>query len=88
MQLNGILTLNGTSVLDAVLWAVIAAVLTGLVSLVGTAGFDVFSANWVMIGHNMVNLAFTAGVLSLGQDLLSTNSGSFLGITKPNAPTA
>ena len=48
--------------------------------LVTTAGFDVFTANWTMIGHNMVNLAFATIIIVLGKDFLSTNSGSLLGV--------
>lgn len=77
---NGIFTFDWASVLDAILVAIATAVIAGLVSLVAGGNFDVFSADWVMIGKNMVNLAFTAGVITLGKDFLSTNTGSFLAI--------
>ena len=80
---SGIFTLDWGSIADAVVMAAVAAVITGLVSLVSTSGFDVFTADWIFIGRNMVNLAFVAGVLSLGQSFLSTKTGSVLGITPP-----
>lgn len=83
MLKTGLFTLDWASVLDAVLMAIIFAVLGGLVTMVSIGGFDVFTANWVLIGHNMVNLGFTAGILSLGKDLLSTSTGSLLGATAP-----
>lgn len=81
---NGIFKLDWGSISDSILTAAVVAVITGLVSLVATSGFDVFTANWSLIFHNMVNLAFIAGVLDLGKDFLSTNEGSLLGV----GPTA
>lgn len=78
---SGIFKINLASVADALLTAVVFAVLSAFLTLVTTAGFDLFTANWGFIGHNMANLGFIAGVVSLGQDFLSTNSGSVLGIT-------
>lgn len=83
---NGIFKLDLGSLADAVLTAIVVAVITALVSVVSTPGFDVFAANWVAIAHNMVNLGFIAGILVLGKDFLSTNSGSLLGVG-PNAVT-
>lgn len=81
---NGIFKVDLKNVLDAALTAIVFAVLSGAVALVTKTGFDVFSANWVEIGKNMVNLGVIAGVVSLGRDLLTTNSGSVLNVT----PTA
>lgn len=77
---NGIFKLNWANVADAVLTSVVTAVIVGAVSLVTTAGFDIFTANWTAIWHNMANLAVIAGVVSLGKDFLSTNNGSLVGI--------
>lgn len=78
---NGIFKLDWGSIADATLMATVAAIAVAAVSLVTTTGFDVFAANWVVIGKNMVNLAFITGVVSLGQSFLSTKKGSVLGIT-------
>lgn len=77
---NGIFTTSWIAVLDSVLTAVVAAVLTAAVVLVSTTGFDVVTANWAMIGHNVLNIAFIAGVVTLGKNVLSTNSGSLLNV--------
>lgn len=78
---NGILSIDLATLADAVLMAVIVAVVAMLVQLVSNGSFDVFSANWAAIGKSMVNLGFAAAVLTIGKDLLSTNTGSLLGIT-------
>jgi hypothetical protein len=78
---NGLFTLDWGSIADAVIMAAVTAVLVGLVSLVSTVGFNLFTADWAFIGKNMANLAFIAGVVSLGQNFLSTNKGSVLGVT-------
>lgn len=84
---NGIFKLDVASLGDAVLTAVVTAIIVAAVSLVSTTGFDVFTANWIMIGHNMANLAVIAGVMSLGKDFLSTSNGSLLGIGPTATPT-
>lgn len=77
---NGLLKLDWGSVEDATVMAVAGA----LLALVTTAGFSVFTADWVSIGKNMLDLAVIAGAASLCKDLLSTNTGSLLGLTRPN----
>lgn len=77
---NGIFKTNWGTVADSVFTAVVAAVLTAFGSIVVGGNFDVFTANWIAIGHSMVNIGFIAGVTVLLKDLLSTNSGSLLGI--------
>lgn len=78
---NGIFQLDWKSLADAVVTAVATAVIVALVALVTTSGFDVFTANWVVIGKSMVNLGFIAGVVSLGRDFLTTNKGSVLAVS-------
>ncbi len=80
---NGIFTTSWKVVGESVLTAIVAAVLTALVGSVATTGFNVFHADWAAIGQAMVNIGVIAGVTNLGKDLLSTNSGSLLGITPP-----
>lgn len=83
---NGIFKLDWATLGDAVLTAIVAAIVVALVQLVSTTGFDIFTANWVEIGKSMANLGFIAGVVSFGKDFLSTNSGSLLGIGSPTTP--
>lgn len=83
--MNGIGKLDLGSLADAALMAIVFAVLSALVGLVQGDHFDVFSADWFGIGKNMINVGFATGILSLGQSLLSTNSGSVLGVTPANS---
>lgn len=77
---NGYLKLNLRDLGQAGINAVIAAVFIGLAGIVTTQGFDVFHADWVAIGHNVVNWAISAFVGSVGKDLLSNKKGMVLGI--------
>lgn len=84
---NGIFKLDWATVADAVLTAVATALLVSAYGLVTTHGFDVFSADWGTIGKTAVNLSVITGVTSLVKDLLSTNSGSLLGIGPASTPS-
>ena len=77
---NGIFKTSWAAIGDAVLTAVVAAIVVAAVSLVTTTGFDVFAANWVVIDKSMVNLSVIAGVVTFGNSFLSTNTGSLLGV--------
>lgn len=77
---NGIFTLDWASVLDSILTAVVVAVVIAFAGVVTTSGFDVFTANWVVIGENMVNYGFVAGVGALLKAFASDNDGNLLGI--------
>jgi len=85
---NGLFKLDWGSIADAVLMSVVVAVGTAAVSIVSAPNFDVLSLDWEQVGHNMLNLAIIASVLTLGKDLLSTNNGSLLGITPPTTPAS
>ena len=81
---NGIGKTDWATVGEAVLTAIVAAVLVAIYGVVTTAGFDVFTADWGAIFHQVVNIAVISGVTILGKDLLSTNNGSLLGIGTAN----
>ena len=81
---NGIFKLNWVSVGDAVLYAVVVALLTAAIAIVQAPNFDVLSMDWAHVVHNMLNIAVITAVLTLGKEILSTNSGRFLGITNSN----
>lgn len=82
---NGIFTTDWAAVGDALITAVLFAILGAFGAIVLAGNFDLFTANWVMIGHTMANVGFIAGVSSLVQDFLKTNTGSLFGLTPPNA---
>ena len=81
---NGIFKLNWAQIGDAVLTAIVTALAVALYGIVTTAGFNVFTADWITIGQNMVNLGFIAGVVTLAHSFFSTNSGSLAGIGPNN----
>lgn len=76
------------SIADALVTAVVFAVVAAFVTLVSKGNFDLFTADWGAIGVSMANIGFVAGVLSIGQSLLSTNTGSVLGVTPDTTPVA
>lgn len=82
---NGIFQVDWAMLGDAVLTAVVTAIVVAAVQLVTTSGFNVFTADWKMIGENMINLGVIAGVVSFGKDFLSTTNGSILGIGPTNS---
>lgn len=77
---TGYLQLNLKDIGSAGINAVVAAVFVGLAGIVTTQGFDVFHADWVVIGKTCVNWAFSAFVGSVGKDLLSNKKGEVLGL--------
>lgn len=85
---NGIFKIDWATIIDAVLTAVVTAVVVAVYGVVTTTGFNVFTADWVVIGQNVVNLAVIAGVVSFGKDFLSTSSGSLVGVGPTNTPSA
>ena len=83
---NGIFQTNWVSVGESVATAIFYAVLAGVASIALTKGFDVFATDWVMVGHNMLNVGVIAGVTTFANDFLSTNAGSFLGVGQSSTP--
>lgn len=81
--MNGMFKLDLASIGDAALMAALGAVVALFVGLVGTNGFDVFSADWITLGKEAVNVAIAAAVLSIGKDFVSNNQGQIMGLGKP-----
>jgi len=82
--MNGLFSTSWATLGDAVLTAIAAAIIVAFYGDVTTVGFSVTTANWAVIGTQMLNLGVVAGVTILAKDLLSTNSGSLLGIGPSN----
>lgn len=59
--------------------AVLAAVIISVAGVITMSGFDVFSADWVSIGHLAVNTAFITFAGFLLSELTSTNTGAVFG---------
>jgi len=85
---SGLFTLDWGSIADAVGMAVFTALLASAFAAVTAPGFDVFAVHWVAAGKSIVNLSIIVGVSTLAKDFLSTNTGSFLGITPDNKTNA
>lgn len=85
---NGIFRTDWAAVGEAVITAVVVAVLGAFTQIVLSGNFDVLAANWASIGHTMLNVGFVAGVASLAKDFLSTNGGSLLNLTPSNTAPA
>lgn len=85
---NGIFKLDFGSIADAALTGLVVAAAVAFYGVVTTAGFNVFTADWATIGSNMLNLGFIGAVVSIGQDLLSTNAGSLLNVTPDVNPSS
>ena len=81
---NGIFKLDWGSIGDTVLMAVVFAVLAGAVSLVTAPNVNVLALNYAQVGSNMLNAGVIAAIVTLGKEILSTNSGSVLGVTPSN----
>jgi hypothetical protein len=81
---NGIFKANLMAVVDAVLSAILVAAVGVVVAVVTSKNFDIFNADWVTIGKSVVNASVFAGVVVLGKNILSTDSGSLLNV----GPTA
>lgn len=77
---NGVFKLGVPEVVDSITTAVFVAVVVALAGLVSTPGFDLFTADWVGILHNVVNIGFVAFVGQLGNNFASDNSGKVFGI--------
>jgi hypothetical protein len=84
---NGIFKSSWAAVVEAVFTAAFFAVATAFGQIVLSGNFDIFTANWLLIGHNMANVGFIAGVTWFVKDWLSTNSGSFLGVMPNTTPS-
>jgi hypothetical protein len=83
---NGLFSWDLGSIADAIVTAVFLAILVALYQVATTSGFNVFTADWRVIGENMVNVAFTTAIVSMSKDFISTTKGSVLGITPETAP--
>jgi len=76
---SAFLRLDSNDLLKGLVVAVLAAVLTFLANAFQAPGFAFASMNWGLVGQ----VALMAGVSYLGKNLLTTQSGSILGVTKP-----
>lgn len=65
---------------DAAINALVAGIVIGLGGVVSQSGFDVFSADWNVILHLVINASFAAFIGSSGKDFLTTSKGNVAGL--------
>lgn len=76
---NGLFKISSNQLFQSAINAVFTAVVFAVAGVVGTSGFDVFSADWGMILHLTVNTAFVTFVGFIVGHLTSTNTGAVFG---------
>lgn len=77
---NGIFTTSWKAVGESILVAVVLAMIGFVASIILSAGFSVWTADWVTIAKQMVDVGVIAFATNLMKDVLSTYKGSFLDI--------
>lgn len=77
---TGIFKLDWANIGDALITAATLAALVAIGSVVFAGDFNLFTADWSMIGKNTLNGAFVGGFGSLYQALISDHQGNVLGI--------
>ena len=71
--------INGRDALTALANAVFGAVIVVLYGAVSTAGFDLFSADWLALGKSAINAVFIVFISSLGMAFGIDKDGKLLG---------
>lgn len=75
---SAFLTLDKNDFLKGLVVAILAAVLTSLANLFNAPGFAFGGINWSQVA----TIALMSGISYLSKNLLTTQTGSFLGVTK------
>lgn len=83
---NGIGKLDLGNLADTAVTAIVFAIVSALVTIVGHNGFSLFTTDWIVVGKNMLDIAFVSAVVTIGQDLMTMSNGSVLGITPASTP--
>lgn len=78
-KLNRMFTINLSDLFRAIVVAVLGGALIAIIGIIGSSGFDVFSADWAAIGKLAVNGAFGGFVGYLTKNFLTDSSGKVLG---------
>lgn len=73
-------TLNGSDLAKGAVMALFMGVALPLAAAIQTPGFDLFTADWVAIGHLALNGAILGLVTYLAKNFLSNSSGKVVGI--------
>lgn len=71
-----IFSLTKSDAVRSAISAIFAAVVIAVYGVVTQSGFDLFTADWGMIGHMAINAAFAAFVGDLGRRFMSDGNGT------------
>lgn len=72
-------TLKFSDLFRGLVVAVLGGALISIIGIVGSSGFDVFSADWTAIGKLFVNAGFSGFVGYLAKNFLTADNGKVLG---------
>jgi len=73
-------TLNPGDIARGLVVAILTGAFLAVVGVVGSANFDVFSADWLLIGKSMVNGAFGAFIGYLLKNFFTASNGKIGGV--------
>jgi len=60
--------------------AIFAGLISVLYGVTAQAGFDLFSADWAVIGKQVLNISLTTFLAYMSKNLLTDSSGRVLGV--------
>lgn len=76
--LNGMFTLQWMDVVRGIAVAILGGAFLAIIGVIGSVGFDVFSADWNNIFHLAVNGAFGGFVGYLSKNFFTADNGKIL----------
>lgn len=79
MKTSELFKLNPGDIARGIVTAVLTGAALAVVGIVNTVGFDIFSADWNLIGHLAANGAFSGFIGYIVKNFLTTSDGKVLG---------
>jgi len=77
--MSALFKLNGSDFTKGLIMAIFMGVALPIVAVIQTPGFDLFTANWEVIGKLALNGAFLGFATYLSKNFLSDENGKVLG---------
>lgn len=77
---SGIFKLNIKDLVNGIVVAIVSAVFISVYGLITSAGFDIFTADWAIIGSTALNAAIVGFVGYIGKKFFTTSDGKVLGL--------
>lgn len=76
---SSLFSLNSKDFAKGLITAIFSAVIIAIYQIVTTVGFDLFSVDWNLILHTVINTGVAAFLAYLSKNFLSDNEGKVLG---------